>query len=152
MRRRLLRPVLYGAMIDKSQIQRVLDRIQAAEAAMSDPAVLGNAKVYREKVREHAMLRKLESAAQAYFRLLDEREGNRELAGDSGGDPELAAMARDELDRIEAALPEAERLVLAGLLPPEPADARNAVFEIRAGTGGEEAARFELPATPPVLW
>jgi len=89
-------------MIDKSQIQRVLDRIQAAEAAMSDPAVLGNAKVYREKVREHAMLRKLESAAQAYFRLLDEREGNRELAGDSGGDPELAAMARDELDRIEA--------------------------------------------------
>ena len=92
-------------MIDKSQIQRVLDRIQAAEAAMSDPAVLGNAKVYREKVREHAMLRKLESAAQAYFRLLDEREGNRELAGDSGGDPELAAMARDELDRIEAALP-----------------------------------------------
>ena len=82
MRRRLLRPVLYGAMIDKSQIQRVLDRIQAAEAAMSDPAVLGNAKVYREKVREHAMLRKLESAAQAYFRLLDEREGNRELAGE----------------------------------------------------------------------
>ena len=129
-------------MIDKSQIQRVLDRIQAAEAAMSDPAVLGNAKVYREKVREHAMLRKLESAAQAYFRLLDEREGNRELAGDSGGDPELAAMARDELDRIEAVLPEAERLVLAGLLPPEPADARNAVFEIRAGTGGEEAALF----------
>ena len=50
-------------MIDKAQIQRVLDKIQAAETALSDPAVLGNPKVYREKVREHAALRKLESVA-----------------------------------------------------------------------------------------
>lgn len=129
-------------MIDRSHIQRVLDKLQAVEADLSDPAVLGNPKAYREKMREHAALRKLESTANAYFRLLDEQEGNRELANDPDGDPELAAMAQEELERIEAALPEAERQVLAGLIPPDPTDARNAVFEIRAGTGGEEAALF----------
>ena len=129
-------------MIDRSHIQRVLDKLQAVEADLSDPAVLGNPKVYRDKMREHAALRKLESTANAYFRLLDEQEGNRELASDPDGDPELAAMAQEELERIEAALPEAERQVLAGLIPPDPTDARNAVFEIRAGTGGEEAALF----------
>jgi len=129
-------------MIDKTQIQRVLDKIQAAEAALSDPAVLGNPKLYRQKVREHVALKKLESVANVYFRLLDELEDNRGLANDPAGDPELVAMAREEIARIEAELPEAERRVLAGLLPPEPADARNAVFEIRAGTGGEEAALF----------
>ena len=129
-------------MIDRSHIQRVLDKLQAVEADLSDPAVLGNPKAYREKMREHAALRKLESTANAYFHLLDEQEGNRELANDPDGDPELAAMAQEEFERIETALPEAERQVLAGLIPPDPTDARNAVFEIRAGTGGEEAALF----------
>jgi len=129
-------------MIDRSHIQRVLDKLQAVEADLSDPAVLGNPKAYREKMREHAALRKLESTANAYFHLLDEQEGNRELANDPDGDPELAAMAQEEFERIETALPEAERQVLAGLIPSDPTDARNAVFEIRAGTGGEEAALF----------
>lgn len=129
-------------MIDKDQIQRVLGRIQVAESALSDPSVLANPRLYREKIREHASLKKLESAAQVYFRLLDDLDGNRELADDPAGDPELTEMAREEIARIGAELPEAERMVLSGLLPPEPADARNAVFEIRAGTGGEEAALF----------
>ena len=129
-------------MIDKAQIQKVLDRVQAAEAALSSPSVLGNPKVYRAKVREHATLKKLEAVANAYFKLLDELEGNREMAADAAGDPELAALAREEIAGLEAQLPEAECAVLAALLPAEPADARNAVFEIRAGTGGEEAALF----------
>jgi peptide chain release factor 1 len=129
-------------MIDKAQIQKVLDKIQEAETALSDPAVLGNPSAYRQKVREHATLKKLESVANAYFKLLGDLESNRELLADPAGDPELAAMAREEISGIEAGLPDAERAVLAGLLPPDPTDARNAVFEIRAGTGGEEAALF----------
>lgn len=129
-------------MLDKAHILQALARVQAAEAALSDPAVLGNPKAYREKVREHAALKRLENAANAYFRLLDELEGNRTLESEPGGDPELAELAREEAARISGRLPEAEREVLACLLPPEPRDARNAVFEIRAGTGGEEAALF----------
>lgn len=129
-------------MIVKAQIQKVLDKIQVAEAALSDPSVLGNSKVYREKVREHASLKKLENVALAYFRMLDDLVDNREMAADPASGTELVGMAREEIARLEAQLPDAERAVLAGLLPPEPADARNAVFEIRAGTGGEEAALF----------
>ena len=135
-------PARFIFMIDKAHIQRVLERIQAAEAALSDPAILGNPAAYREKVREHASLKKLEAVAFAYFKLLDDLEGNRQIANDPAGDPELAAMAREEIAGLEDKLPDAERAVLAGLLPPEASDARNAVFEIRAGTGGEEAALF----------
>lgn len=112
------------------------------EAALSDPAVIGNQKLWRERLREHAALKKLESASQAYFRLLDDIEGNQELLADADSDPELATMAQEELAAAEEALPQAQRDVLAELLPPEPTDERNAVFEIRAGTGGEEAALF----------
>ncbi len=129
-------------MIDKAQIQRVLDKISAAEAALSAPSVLGNSKVYRQKVREHAALKKLEAVANTYFKVLGDLESNREMAADSAGDPELATLAREEIAGLESRLPDAESAVLAALLPAEPADARNAVFEIRAGTGGEEAALF----------
>lgn len=104
--------------------------------------MLGNPGLYRQKVREHAALKRLEQAAEHFFRLLDELAESRALAEDPAADSEMAALARAECARIEVELPLAERAVLAGLLPPEPADVRNAVFEIRAGTGGEEAALF----------
>ncbi|MBR4170461.1 MAG: peptide chain release factor 1 [Kiritimatiellae bacterium] len=128
-------------MIPKEQIQRVLEKIKSCEADLSDPGVLGNPKLYREKVREHASLKKLESSAQAYFKLLDDLEGNRMLLADES-DAEMAQMAQEEIAKIEEALPQAEREVLVSLLPQDAVDSRNAVFEVRAGTGGEEAALF----------
>ena len=125
-------------MIEKAQIANVLARLRQVEADMGDATVIADAKRYRETVREHTALKKLESAATRYFKLLDDIEGNRALAED----PELGEMAKEELASLEAAVPEAERAVLAGLLPPDPLDARAAVFEVRAGTGGEEAALF----------
>ncbi len=125
-------------MIDRQKIVKVLAQKQQMEAALSDPSILANAKLYREKLREHSAIRKFEVVALHYFKLLDELEGNQALIDD----PDLGELAREELARIELALPEAERAVMGGLLPPEPVDERNAVFEIRAGTGGEEAALF----------
>ncbi|MBR4653620.1 MAG: peptide chain release factor 1 [Kiritimatiellae bacterium] len=125
-------------MIDKEQIARVLARLAQVEADMGDPAVLADAKRYRATVREHTALRKLEAAAKGYFKLLDDIEGNKALAED----PELGEMAREELAALEAAVPAAERAVMAGLLPPDPLEGRAAVFEIRPGTGGDEAEIF----------
>ena len=125
-------------MIEKAQIANVLARLRQVEADMGDATVIADAKRYRETVREHTALKKLETAATRYFKLLDDIEGNRALAED----PELGEMAKEELATLEASIPEAERAVLAGLLPPDPLDARAAVFEVRAGTGGEEAALF----------
>ena len=105
---------------------------------MGDPAVIADAKRYRAVVSEHAALRKLEAAATRYFKLLDDIDGNKALLED----PEFGPMAKEELERLEAEAPDAERAVLAGLLPPDPLEGRNAVFGVRAGTGGDEAALF----------
>ena len=129
-------------MVGKDQIKRVLDRLDAVEAALGDPVVISDPRRYRETVREHAALKKLEAAAKAYFRLLDDLEGAEALAAEAEQDPDMAAEARAEVASVREKIPSAERAVLAGLLPPDPLDGRNACFEIRAGTGGEEAALF----------
>lgn len=104
-------------MIDKNQIENFLGRLESVESALGDPNVLSNRKLYRETLAEYSFLKKLDSAWLMY-----------ELAVDDGTDPELIVSS--------------ERDVLAALLKPDPFDARNAVMEIRAGTGGEEAALF----------
>ncbi|MFO7936372.1 MAG: peptide chain release factor 1 [Kiritimatiellia bacterium] len=129
-------------MIDKAHIEQVLARIKDAEEALSDPAVLGNAPLYRKTVREHASLKKLEGISHEYFSLLAELEENHTMVNDPDIDPELAEMARNEIALAEERIPVVEKKVLEGLLPEDSADAKNAVVEIRAGTGGEEAALF----------
>ena len=109
---------------------------------MGDPSVVADAKRYRETVREHTALKKLESAAKRYFKLLDDIEGAESMLSDPDLDEELKVEAQNEVEGLKAAIPDAERDVLAGLLPPDSLESRNACFEIRAGTGGEEAALF----------
>ena len=87
------------------------------EADLSDPVVLGDRKRYRELAREYAFLKKLESAYVMW-----------ELAREDGTDEALTAQS--------------ERELMEALVPPDPLDLRNAVVEIRAGTGGEEAGLF----------
>jgi peptide chain release factor 1 len=129
-------------MIERRQIERMLERLQAVEAALTDPSVLNNPRLLRVKVREHAAYKRLDTLARDYFRILDEIPSSRQLAQDESADPDLRGMARAEVTALEARLPQSERDVLYALLPPDPADERNAVVEIRAGTGGEEAALF----------
>lgn len=125
-------------MIDKAQIDAVLARLPRVEAEMGDPALAGDARRYRATVAEHAWLRRLEAAAKRHFRLAEDIAGAESLLGD----PDFAEEAGAECERLKAELPGTERAVLAALLPPDPLEARNAVFEIRAGTGGDEAALF----------
>lgn len=129
-------------MVDRNQIEGVLARLAETEAAMGDPSVMADVKRYRRVVGEHTALKKLEASAKRYFKLLDDIEGARAMAGDESLGEELMAEAKSEIGNLERDLPDAERDVLSGLLPPDPLEARNACFEIRAGTGGEEAALF----------
>jgi peptide chain release factor 1 len=129
-------------MIERQQIERMLERVRAAEAALTDPAVLANPRLLREKVREHTVLKRLETQAREYFRILDELPASRQLAQDETADAEMRSLARAEVADLEGRLPQVERDLLFALLPPDPADSRNAVFEVRAGTGGDEAGLF----------
>ncbi len=110
----------------------------SVEADLGDPNVLGDVKRYRQTLRDHAFLKKLESAYSAYGKILADLKGNEELLSD----PDFKDEAELEIASLKAALPEAEKRLLASLLEPDAFECRNAVLEIRAGTGGEEAALF----------
>ncbi|MDO4527373.1 MAG: peptide chain release factor 1 [bacterium] len=125
-------------MIDRQALAGRLAALDRLEAQLSDPAVTGNRTRYREVLREHTALRKIAAAAEAYFKCTDDIATAQELLAD----PEMGEMAQEELATATAALPEVEERLMRALLPVDPLDDHNAMVEIRAGTGGDEAALF----------
>ena len=129
-------------MIDKQQAENIASRLRTVEASLSAPGAAADQKRYREMVREHASLRKLSGLLSAYLKLNASLEDARRIADDPDADDDFRELARAEADEAEAALPKAERDLRLALMPPDPAARRNAMIEIRAGTGGDEAAIF----------
>ena len=129
-------------MIDRDQVSRILFRKQFVEASLADPDAASDVKRYRELVREHAALSRLEHQSNEYFRLVDDIAEHRALIDDPAGDAELKELAEAEIGDLEASLPGVEKALRFALLPPDPDEDRNALLEIRAGTGGDEAALF----------
>jgi peptide chain release factor 1 len=128
--------------LDPVYLRQVAARAEELEQAMSVPGAASNPRTFKELVREHQRLRDLTVAAADYERLRRQLAESEELLAESAADPELAEVARAEKADLEAALPGAERALMALMLPPDPDDSRNTILEIRAGTGGEEAALF----------
>ena len=127
-------------MLDPSYIEKLTARLTVLEAELSDPATAANQKKYRALVAEHLNLRHVTTVADRYFRLVRERTESKAIA--DGDDPDLKEMGKAELVRIDAELPAAEQELKVALLPPDPDDSRNTIVEVRAGTGGDEAALF----------
>jgi len=116
-------------------------RYQEVEKLLSDPGVTSDQKRYRELTREFAELSEVVLAWQAFQKTQTERDEAKAMA-EAETDPELKAMARDEVKALEEALAAAEVSLKSLLMPRDPMDVKNAIMEIRAGTGGEEAALF----------
>ena len=130
------------AMIDRAHIERLVERLPEIETELSRPDVAANQGRYRELLREHARLTKIGQQAESVNGMRRELAEHHELAAAGDTDPELKALAEQELEPLETALAAAERDLMVALLPPDPDEDRNAVVEIRAGTGGDEAALF----------
>ena len=114
---------------------------QELKSEQATPEVLADRKRLLEVSKKLAEIEPLVEAYQAYRRLRDEEQGARELlTGES--DPELRALADEEVRRLSTELAERENALKLLLLPTDPNDRRNVVLEVRAGTGGEEAALF----------
>ncbi len=129
-------------MIDRDQVARILFRKQHVESALSEPGASADLRRYRELVRDHAALSRLEHRSRDYFRLVDTIREHRDLLEDPASEADLRELAAAELQAAELALPECERSLRVALLPPDPDAERHAILEIRAGTGGDEAALF----------
>ena len=107
----------------------------------SDPATLQDQPRYQELARKHRYVQKQLEIGERWYALETQVENNRELlAGEK--DAEMIAMIKEELEELIPRLAAAGELFEAALLPRDPDDERNAVLEVRAGTGGNEAALF----------
>ncbi|MEW5701493.1 MAG: peptide chain release factor 1 [Candidatus Zixiibacteriota bacterium] len=111
------------------------------EAQLSDPATAKNAEKMRTLGREHRRLAEIVQAGDAYRKLLDEIASNRQLLEEEG-EPELVELAGEEQVRLDGEKQALEERLRDLMTPPDPADSKPAIVEIRAGTGGEEAALF----------
>ncbi len=123
------------------KLETISGRVAELERLMSDPAVTGNSRELQRVGRELAELRPVAEGYARYRRIAREIEENREIAA-SEKDPEMRAMARDEVARLEADRDRLQAEVRVLLLPKDPNDEKNILIEIRAGAGGEEAALF----------
>ena len=121
-------------------IARRRQRFDELEKAITDPSLFDDAKKAREVLREHARAKELLSTWDELELSRKQLIENNELA--SGDDPEMAELARIEIEEINARIPKMEQAVMLSLLPPQPDDDRDAIVEIRAGAGGSEAAIF----------
>ncbi len=126
---------MYSALIDKKK-SRLID----LEAAIGAPDFYNDPKNAGVLTREHAHTKKLLTLWDEYQRVLTELTESADLA--KGDDPELAEMAQAEIPQLEARREALATSVQYALLPRDPTEDRDAIVEIRAGTGGDEAALF----------
>ncbi|MFN2564833.1 MAG: peptide chain release factor 1 [Gemmatimonadaceae bacterium] len=124
----------------RDRLAEALARADEVERALSAPETLRDAQRLADLGREHRKLASLVELAARLRKQENELAQARELV--SVDDVELAAEARAEVERLEASIAELEAKLQPALVPQDPLDERNAIIEIRAGTGGDEAALF----------
>src|SRR5260370_18700539 len=125
----------FGPLIEQKR-----RRFQELENQVASSSLFENPKRARELMREHAALKSLVEDWAVLEKSARELEENRELA--VGSAAELAELAQSEIPALERRVTELTRSVQYSLLPPEPHEDSDAIVEIRAGTGGSEAALF----------
>ena len=121
-------------------IKRKRERFGQLEREIADPRLFDNRKRAGEIMREHGAVKQLLADWSELETVRQQLQDNRELAAASDGD--LAQMAQEELPELEKRVHDLEQKVQIELLPPDENDERDAIIEIRAGTGGSEAAIF----------
>ncbi|MGQ0742664.1 MAG: peptide chain release factor 1 [Alphaproteobacteria bacterium] len=126
-------------MIPEAKLERVLDRFAAVEAQLAQGATKGD---FAKLSKEHAQLAPVASAIRAYKQAREQLDQTEGLLADPNTDAELKLLASEEERALKERFAQLERDVNLMLLPKDSADSSSAIVEIRAGTGGQEAALF----------
>jgi len=127
------------ALPDISPFQR---RLEELDARMADPSFYANPRKAADVTREQQKLRRLVDDHRAYSKVEREISDAAALAREASASQEMRELAAAEVPALEKRAAELREAVLLAMIPPEPSDSRNTVMEIRAGTGGDEAALF----------
>lgn len=125
----------------KAALEKLRQELQQVEQSLGDPSVISNQNRFRDLSRRHAELQPVVAAYEQYLEAERQRDEALELLaeGDSG---EMRKFLQAEHDEAAATLEKLQEQLTRMLVPRDPADDKNAVVEIRAGTGGDEAALF----------
>jgi len=122
------------------KLRAVENKYEELTKLLMDPEVLSKPGELQKYSKEQAELLPLVDKIRAYIKLLSDIEGAEELL--RGGDGDMRELAQAEIDELREKRPKIEEELKIMLIPQDPRDAKNVILEIRAGTGGEEAALF----------
>lgn len=126
-------------LLDK--LEGVLIRFKEVSQLITDPEVMGDMKRYIKLSKEYKELEAVSNAAKEFRNALDTIAESKEILS-SESDEELREMAKMELEELEIKIPELEEEIKLLLIPADPEDSKNAILEVRAGAGGDEASIF----------
>ncbi len=124
------------------KLKRLEEKFHDLEIDLASPEVYGDQERYTQLARQHAELQDVMSIFQEYKAVLQNLEESRQLEHDS--DAEIREMAKSEIALLEEKKEVLEKDIQIALLPKDPLDGKNIILEIRAGTGGDEAALFAM--------
>ena len=128
-----------NTLLDK--LNGLVSRFEEVSTLITDPSVIADQQRYVRLTREYKELENLMAARKEYASLISNLEESKNILLNES-DPELKEMAREEVTVCEKSIPEMEERIKLMLVPKDPEDAKNAILEIRGGTGGDEAALF----------
>ena len=131
-------------MAENTLLEKVLslqDKYKKLEEQLADPAVIADMKKFVQLNKDYKELQPIIAAGLEYKRLVEELAQAKDILMNEK-DEDLKEMAKDEIATIEPQLPEMEQNIKLLLIPADPDDSKNAMVEIRGGTGGDEAAIF----------
>ncbi len=125
----------------QERINKLLSRLEEVEHLLGEPHILSDQKMYRSITQEHAYLSEVKEVWNASCQCAKQLEENRLLLK-TEVDPEFIAIIKDEIERLVVDQPTLQKKLETLLVPPDPRDSRSIILELRAGTGGDEAALF----------
>lgn len=124
-----------------SRLDGIEARFEEVSTLITDPQVISDMKRYVRLTKEYKDLERLTQSTRRYTSLLNDIKESKEIL-EAESDPDMRSMAREQLEEANAKLPQLEEEIKLLLIPADPKDAKNAIVEIRGGTGGDEAALF----------
>jgi peptide chain release factor 1 len=124
-----------------SKLESIKERWTQVELKLSDPEITGDMSRFVKLNKEYSELTEIVKAYEVYKNLVANLESTKEML-QTEKDDEMREIAKEELHSLEDQIPEMEEKIKWMLIPSDPEDEKNAIFEIRAGTGGDEASIF----------
>ena len=120
----------------------ILEKYEELSMTVSDPDVIANQSLWQTKIKELGEMEPIVKKYQEYKKVQEDLAATEEMLNELGSDDEMREMAKEELAELKEKSEKLTEELKIALLPKDPNDDKNVILEVRAGTGGEEAALF----------